>query len=73
MNLHNAEFIISAVSDRQYPKGELPELAMVGRSNVGKSSLINKILNRKNFAKKVEKNCVFGSGWKSEGRKNLIL
>ena len=51
MNLHNAEFIISAVSDRQYPKGELPELAMVGRSNVGKSSLINKILNRKNFAR----------------------
>lgn len=51
MNLHNAEFIISAVSDKQYPKGELPELAMVGRSNVGKSSLINKILNRKNFAR----------------------
>lgn len=51
MNLHNAEFIISAVSDKQYPNGVLPELAMVGRSNVGKSSLINKILNRKNFAR----------------------
>lgn len=51
MNFNNAEFIISAVSDRQYPNNGLPEIAMVGRSNVGKSSLINKVLNRKSFAR----------------------
>ena len=51
MNFHNAEMIVSAVKETQYPKGDIPEIAMVGRSNVGKSSLINKILNRKNFAR----------------------
>lgn len=51
MNFHNAELLVSAVKELQYPKGELPEIAMVGRSNVGKSSLINKMLNRKNFAR----------------------
>ena len=51
MNLHNVNFIISAVSENQYPEETTPEIAMVGRSNVGKSSLINKILNRKNFAR----------------------
>lgn len=51
MNIHNVQFEISAVSEKQYPKGKLTEIAMVGRSNVGKSSLINKVLNRKNFAR----------------------
>ena len=51
MNFHNAELLVSAVKEAQYPKGNLPEIAMVGRSNVGKSSLINKVLNRKNFAR----------------------
>ena len=51
MNLHNVEFLVSAVNGKQYPKNCLPEIAMVGRSNVGKSSLINCILNRKNFAR----------------------
>lgn len=51
MNLHNAEFLVSAVNFSQYPKDNCPEIAMVGRSNVGKSSLINCILNRKNFAR----------------------
>ncbi len=51
MNFHNAEFLVSAVKEAQYPAGTLPEIAMVGRSNVGKSSLINKVLNRKNFAR----------------------
>lgn len=51
MNLHNVSFVGSAVSDRQYPQPLYPEIAMVGRSNVGKSSLINKVLNRKNFAR----------------------
>ena len=51
MNLHHVTFLISAVSKKQYPKSDLCEIAMVGRSNVGKSSLINKVLNRKNFAR----------------------
>lgn len=44
-------FIISAVKPGQYPKGDLPEIAFVGRSNVGKSSLINSLLNRKKLVK----------------------
>ena len=51
MNIHNVQFEISAVTEKQYPKNGLAEIAMVGRSNVGKSSLINKTLNRKNFAR----------------------
>ena len=51
MKIISAEFIISAVSDEQYPRGELPEIAFVGRSNVGKSSLINSLLNRKKLVK----------------------
>jgi GTP-binding protein len=51
MNLHNATLLVSAVKEAQYPVGNVPEVAMVGRSNVGKSSLINKVLNRKNFAR----------------------
>ena len=51
MNFHNAELLVSAVKETQYPNSSIPEIAMVGRSNVGKSSLINKVLNRKNFAR----------------------
>ena len=51
MIIKNAEFIISAVGPKQYPKDQLPEIAFAGRSNVGKSSLINKFLNRKNLAR----------------------
>ena len=51
MNLHNADITISAVNPSQYPKDGLPEFAFVGRSNVGKSSLINKLLNRKSLAR----------------------
>lgn len=51
MKIISAEFMISAVSDQQYPRGELPEIAFVGRSNVGKSSLINSLLNRKKLVK----------------------
>lgn len=47
----NAEFIISAVRPDQYPDDALPEFALAGRSNVGKSSLINRMINRKNLAR----------------------
>ena len=51
MNIHNAELTVSAVRRAQYPDGALPEFAFVGRSNVGKSSMINKLLNRKSLAR----------------------
>ncbi len=51
MNLNNVELMLSAVSKRQYPNTDLPEIAFAGRSNVGKSSLINKLLNRKKLAR----------------------
>lgn len=51
MNIHNVSLTTSAVKKNQYPKSGLPEFAFAGRSNVGKSSLINKLLNRKSMAR----------------------
>lgn len=51
MNLHNAEFVLSAASLDSCPKDLLPQIAFAGRSNVGKSSVINRLLQRKNFAR----------------------
>lgn len=51
MNVTKAEIVISAVRPEQYPDGALPEFALAGRSNVGKSSFINKMINRKNLAR----------------------
>lgn len=51
MNIHNVSLTISAVRPNQYPKTQFPDLAFAGRSNVGKSSLINKLLNRKSLAR----------------------
>lgn len=51
MEIKQAEFIISAVRKNQYPKEGLEEIAFVGRSNAGKSSLINVLVNRKKLAK----------------------
>lgn len=51
MNFNNVEFLISAASDKSFPGKRLPEIAFAGKSNVGKSSVINRILNRKNFAR----------------------
>ncbi len=51
MNIHNASLTISAVSPKQYPATSFPEIAFAGRSNVGKSSFINKLLNRKSLAR----------------------
>mgnify|MGYP001302778393 CR=1 FL=1 len=51
MKIYQAEFVISAVSPKQYPQDNLPEIALAGRSNVGKSSLINRMIQRKNLAR----------------------
>lgn len=50
INTNKAKLLISAVKKEQYPATAIPEIALVGRSNVGKSSMINKVLNRRNFA-----------------------
>jgi len=49
--IQNADIITSAVREEQYPDLPLPEVAIAGRSNVGKSSLINTLLNRKKLAR----------------------
>ena len=51
MNFNKVEFLISAAATKDFPKNRLPEIAFAGKSNVGKSSVINRILNRKNFAR----------------------
>lgn len=51
INLQNAEFVLSAVSPKNFLEDGLPQVAFAGRSNVGKSSVINRLLNRKNFAR----------------------
>ena len=55
MNLQKVEFLISAASTKDFPKTRLPEIAFAGKSNVGKSSVINRLLQRKNFARVGEK------------------
>ena len=55
MNLQNVEFLISAASPKDFPRTRLPEIAFAGQSNVGKSSVINRLLQRKNFARVGEK------------------
>lgn len=51
VNLHNAAFLRSAVKEADFPRDALPQIVFAGKSNVGKSSVINKLLNRKNFAR----------------------
>ena len=51
INTHNAEILLSAANKSHYPEDEIPEIAIAGRSNVGKSSFINTLLNRKNLAR----------------------
>ena len=51
MLIKNPKFQISAVGPKQYPNNELPEIVLVGKSNVGKSSFINTMINRKKLAR----------------------
>lgn len=51
MQVHQTEIVISAVRPEQYPATQIPEIALAGRSNVGKSSFINTLINRKNLAR----------------------
>ncbi len=55
MNLNNVSFLISAAAPKDFPGDRLPEIAFAGKSNVGKSSVINRVLQRKNFARVGEK------------------
>ena len=51
MNIQNTEFVISAAKTSDFPREHLPQVVCAGRSNVGKSSVINCLLGRKNFAR----------------------
>lgn len=51
INTHNANILLSAANKSHYPQDDIPEVALAGRSNVGKSSFINTLLNRKNLAR----------------------
>ena len=51
MKIKSSEIVVSAINKDQYPIEGLPEIALVGRSNVGKSSATNALLNRRNFAR----------------------
>ena len=51
LNVNKAEFVKSAVKPNQFIESSLPAVAFAGKSNVGKSSVINRLLNRKNFAR----------------------
>ena len=55
MNFQNVDFLISAASTKDFPATRLPEIAFAGKSIVGKSSVINRLLQRKNFARVGEK------------------
>lgn len=51
INTHNADILLSAANKSHFPQDDIPEVALAGRSNVGKSSFINTLLNRKNLAR----------------------
>lgn len=51
MKITQAEIMTSAVNEKQYPKGTLPEIALAGRSNVGKSSFINRMIQRRHLVR----------------------
>jgi GTP-binding protein len=67
MNFHDVEFLLSVHSDKQLPPEELPEIAFAGRSNVGKSSLMNMLIGRKGMVK------VSGRPGKTQGLNYFLI
>ena len=51
LNVNRVDFVMSAAAPAQFIRSSLPAVAFAGKSNVGKSSVINRLLNRKNFAR----------------------
>ena len=51
INFNRAEFVLSAAAEKQFLRDGRPQIVFAGRSNVGKSSVINRLVNRKNFAR----------------------
>jgi GTP-binding protein len=51
MKIESAEFVVTAMNHEHYPPAQYPEIAFIGRSNVGKSSMINSLINRKKLVK----------------------
>ncbi len=74
INFNDANFITSAYDVRNAPTERRPEIVMVGRSNVGKSSMINKLLNRKSIAKVSEKpGKTAAANYYDVGKKSILL
>lgn len=74
INFHNSEFAAAYGTSNQLPHGVLPEVAVCGRSNVGKSSLLNKLMFRKNLAKVSSKpgKTATVNFYKIDGKVNLV-
>ena len=67
MKIRSSEIVVSAINKNQYPAEGLPEIALVGRSNAGKSSATNALLNRRNFAR------IQRINWRKQGERKRTI